>query len=92
MTEFSVGSQELAVDVEVQADEENDGDEEGDESQEDELLEKTGLFELDSELVLLLGELVTFAFKKRITNILHSFFYRFINYKLLVVKSLLDYN
>jgi len=28
ITEFTVGSQELAVNVEVQADEENDGDEE----------------------------------------------------------------
>ena len=49
------------VNIEVEADEEDHGDEERDEGEEDELLEEARLFELDSELVLLLAQLVTFS-------------------------------
>ena len=51
----------LIVYVKVQADEEYTGNQEGNECKEDQLLEEARLFELDSELVLLLAQLVTFS-------------------------------
>ena len=70
---FVVASLELVVDVKVQADEENDSDEERDKGQENELLEQSGFLKLDSELVLFLGQLVTFSLEKSVANILHDY-------------------
>ncbi len=59
------------MNVKVEAEEEDDGDEEGDEGQEDELLQEAGLFELDSEFVLLLGQLVVLSLQKGVANVIH---------------------
>ena len=59
------------VNVEVQAEEQNDSNEGRDECEEDELLEEAGLLNLDSKLVLLLGQLVARALQEDLANIIH---------------------
>lgn len=57
--------------VKVETAEEDDCNEKGDESQKHELLEKARLLELNSKLVLLFGQFVSFAFEQGHADIFH---------------------